>query len=384
MHNNTRRRMVLIGLEDTNGALVGSMAALPVQSSFSMSPEGETKSRDIVRPSMSKVGSSIGAKNWNISLPLELTGGGIDGGNIENPPIHPCLLASGMVQEAGLMLPVTGVTGKFKLGDTVLNDTATDTVGVVVRYVPGQELGEGTLWLRDVEAIPADTDALTTAGGAEAVAGVAEKSLVYRFESDRSQHQTAVLHAHFDGQRRIATRCAASFQFEWKAGEFTTMQFTMNGVYQSPSDQPLPSAVVVDIEPPIGESAGLIMGDYPTAAGTIETLSFDAGIDIQGIPDINSANGRKLYRIADRTAKGSIDPEVAPLTDFNPWTLWESGQKAMIAATLGNADGYRVSVVIPAPRVTGLGDADRAGSDVQKIDFEATGDNDNEFYFIFH
>lgn len=384
MHNNTRRRLVLIGLEDSNGALDGQLLAVPVQASFSMSPEGETKERDIVRPSMSKVGASIGARNWSLSLPLELTGGGMDGANLNNPPIHPCLLASGMVQEPGLMLPVSGVTGSFATGDVLLNDTASDTVGVVLRFVPGAVAGEGVLWLRKLEAIPAETDALYTAGGAAATAGVAGKSLVYRFESERSLHKTAVVHAHFDGQRRIATRCAASFSFDWKAGEFSTVQFTMNGVYQSPSDQPLPPATLVDIEPPIGQNAGLVLGDYPADMGTIETLTFDAGIDIQPIPDINSPNGRKLYRIADRSAKGSINPEVVPLASFNPWHLWESGQKALLAATLGDEVGYQVSVVIPAPRVTGLSDEERAGSDAQKIDFDATGSTDDEFYFIFH
>lgn len=391
MHNNTRRRLVLLGLEDAQGELTTTLAALPVQTGFTMAPEGESQARDIVRPSMSKAGASIGAKNWNISLPLELTGGGLDAtsNELNNPPIHPCLLASGMVQEQGVVLPITGITGHFKTGALVTNATAQDTLGTVLRFIPGANATQGTLWLRAVEALPAEDDELLVEDeqGEEvalATAGQAQKSLIYRFESDRSQHLTAQVHAHFDGQRRIATRCAANFSFDWKAGEFTTVQFTLNGVYQSPSDQPLPDATLIDIEPPIGQNAGLTLGDYPAAQGTIETLTFDAGIDIQPIPDINSPNGRKLYRIADRAAKGSLDPEVTPLAKFNPWQLWENGNKAAIAATLGNQPGYKISLVIPAPRITGLADEERAGSDVQKLDFEATGSNDDEFYFMFH
>jgi len=384
MHNNTRRKLVLIGLEDASGALVGDMAALPVQSAFAMAPQGQTQARDIVRPSMSQAGSSIGAKNWSVTLPVELTGGGVTAGDVNNPPIHPALLASGMVQEAGIILPVNTVVGTFRLGDVVQNTTAADVVGTVVRYLPGSVAGTGTLWLRDVQNIPAATDALTVVDGATAVAEAAEKSLVYRFESDRSKLSTAVVHAHFDGQRRIATRCAGTFNFEWVAGEFCTVQFTLQGVYASPADVALPSATFADVEPPIGESAGLVMGAYPTEIGTIERLTFDAAIDVQPIADINSPNGRKTYRVANRAPVGTINPEVTPLAQFNPWQLWETGQKAQISATLGKVPGQFVSIAIPAPRVTALADQERAGSDVQQVSFEATGTNDDEFYLIFH
>lgn len=385
MQNNTRRRLVLIGLEDAAGNLDGTMMALPVQTGFSIAPEGETKSRDIVRPSMSNIGSSIGAKNWNINCPLELVGGGLTGGAVNNPPMHAALLACGMVQEPGIMLNVTNLSGApslLDIGAMITNTTAADNVGYSVYFIAGQG-SDAVVWVRGVDQIPAPGDALTL-GTLTATAGTYEPSLVYRFESDRDLHRTAVVHAHYDGQRRIASRVQGSMQFEWVAGEFCTVQFAFNGLYNTPANVSIPSAVYADREPPIAESAGLMLGNYPTAQGTIERLTFNVQADVQPVPDINSPNGRRTYRIAGRNPVGTINPESVALADYNPFRSWEIGAKAGITATLGTVAGERISIAIPAPRVTAIADQERAGSDAQQLTFEATGTNDDEFYMIFH
>jgi len=385
MQNNSKRRLVLLGLEQPNGDVDGQLQALEVQSAFAIKPEGDVKNRDVVRPTMSQSGSVIGAKNWDITLPLELKGGGLEEGTgtLQNPPLHPALLACGMVQEAGVLLPVTGVTGNFVPGTTLTNTTTSDTVGTVLHFIPGDVAGEGTLWVRDVQNLPAVDDALA-ADATTAVAGAHTNAKVYRLESDRALHRTAVLHAHMVGQRRIATRVRGSMSFDWTAGEFCTVQFALKGLYTSPDNIAIPGAQFDDRLPPIGESAGLRIGSYPTALGTIEKLGFDLSADLQPVPDINSPNGRHSYRIAGRSPTGSIDPESVSLGDFNPFTHWESGEKAVISATLGSAAGEQVSVLITAARFTGISDKERAGSDAYDLAFEATGTNDDEFYLVFH
>jgi len=240
-----------------------------------------------------------------------------------------------------------------------------------------------TLWLRNVQNLPAEDDEIA-AGDATGTAGTYEEALVYRPESDRTYHRTAVLHAHYDGQRRIAKAARGSLSFDWTAGEFCTVQFSLMGLYESPDNVAIPSAEFDDRQPPIGQSAGLRLGAYPTDIGTIEKLSFDLASDIQPIPDINSPNGRKSYRIAGRAPTGSINPESVPLGDFNPFALWESGGKAAVSASLGAAAGERISMVVTGARITGITDAERAGSDAYELPFEATGSNDDEFYLLFH
>lgn len=387
MSNSSERRLILLGLENPDGTVDGDMHIMETLSGFSMKPAGETKQREVVRRSMSQAGSVIGAKNWEITLPLELKGGGLDGGGaLLPPPLHPALMACGMVAEAGAMIHVTGLTGSLKLHDLLSNSTLSNDVGSIVVFVPGEVAGDGVVWLRDLQVAPVAGDVLTTASGASCTVGVGtvEDAIVYRLSSLKEEHRTAVIHAHYDSQRRIAARTRGSFQFDWVAGNFCKVSFNLKGVYESPKNVPLPEAEYSDIEPPIAETAGLTLGDYPTDLGTIEKLGFNLGAEIVPVPDINSRDGRHSYRIRKRKCTGSIDPESVALDKFNPFQLWESGDKASLHATLGNEPGEYISIALPATRVTGISDKDRAGSDAYDLPFEATGKNDDEFYLVFH
>ena len=383
MNNSTNRRYVAIGLENPDGTLNGSMQVIEALSGLSIKPNGDVKNRDVVRATMSQVGSVIGAKNWDITVPVELKGAGMDGASVKAPALHPLLMSCGMANEAGAMIAVSGLSATPVLGAELSNTTASNVVGTVAHVVAGANAGEAVIWVRNLQNAPSVSDALS-AGSITATVVSVEDALVYRPESERSQHHTAVIHTHYDGQRRIAERVRGDFSFDWTAGEFCKMQFTMKGLYQSPDNVPMPDASYTDIEPPIAQSAGLMLGDYPTDTGTIEKLSFKLGADIVPVPDINSPNGRHSYRIKGRKPTGSVDPEAVPLASFNPFTLWENGDRAAIHATLGADPGKRISVVIPSPRVTGVNDKERAGSDAYELPFDATGTDDDEFYLFFH
>lgn len=385
INNSSSRRLVLLGLQQPDGALDGAMQAMETLKGFAMKTTGETKKRDVVRASMSPVGSVIGAKNWEITLPLELKGGGLDGsGNLKPTPLHPALMACGLVLEAAAMVSVTALSGTLKLHDLLTNTTASNDAGTVVLAVLSDTAGEAVIWLRDLQAMPSVGDALTTTDGAACTVSAVEDALVYRPTSSRSEHRTCIIHAHYDGQRRIAERVRGTLQFDWSAGNFCTMQFSLKGLYQRPTNEPLPDAVYSELMPPIGENAGLTLGSYPAADGTIEKLSLQLGNDVVPVADINSPNGRHSFRINARNPTGSIDPESVALSEFDPFALWESGEKADLHATLGDQAGERCSIAVPAARVSNVSDKERAGADVYDLPFEATGKDDDEFYLFFH
>lgn len=385
MSNSSNRRYIAIGLEDANGDVTGPMQVIETLSGFSIKPNGDVKTRDITRASMSQVGGVVGAKNWDVEVPVELKGAGLDqdGITVLAPAIHPLLMACGMAAEAGAMIAVTGLAGMPKLGDELTNSTTPGVVGTVAHVVMGGEAGEAVIWVRDLQTAPVAADELAAGAATATTASIAD-ALVYRPESDRTLHQMTTIHAHLDGQRRIATRALGDLSFDWSAGEFSKAQFSLKGLYQAPTNLPLPNAVYSDIEPPIAQSAGLALGDYPTDTGTIEKLSFKLGAEIAAVPDINSPHGRHSYRITGRKPTGSIDPEVVDLAEFNPFDLWANGGKASIHATLGSVPGERVSLVLPATRMTGISDKERAGSDAYDLSFDVTGIDDDEFYLFFH
>lgn len=378
----SNKRVVLLGLENPDGSLNGSLQVIETLEGLSVSPEGDEIERNVVRSTLSNAGSVIGAKNYQISLPVELKGAGLDGASVKTPEMSAAFQACGMVLTAAAMITVTS-SGGFTPGETLTNTTATNPVGTLAHAVDN---GNGThaLWVWDLKNMPSATDAI--AGDTSTKTGtvtVAADALCYSLTSDRQQHKTCQIHTYMDGVRRIGRKGRASFSLDWMAGKESSVQFSIKTLYETPADESLPAANYSDVMPPFGESAGLAVSGFP-ADGTIEKLAFNLGNDIVPIPDINSPDGRHSYRISIRKPTGSIDPEVTQLADFNPFTLWENGSKSAIHATLGKTAGEYVSVVIPAAQFTGIKDKQRAGMDAYDLNYNATGKNDDEFYLFFH
>lgn len=383
MSNNSKRRLVVVGLENPDGTPNGSMNILETLMGFSIKPGAETLKRDIARGSLSKAGSVIGAKQWDVTLPLEMKGGGIDTLVVQQPPMHPLLLAAGLSLDAGKVITVSALSGTPEFKKTVDNTTAANTVGTMAHFVAGEVANTGTLYVFGLQDVPSVADALDIDGVTATVDSV-DDALVYLPESDRSQHHMATIHGHYDGQRRVTQHAAADLSFSWEAGKYCTVNFTLKGTYATPSNETVPTGEFNDLVPPIVQSAGLTLGDYPTDTGTIEKLDFSLNSEISPVADINSADGRHSFRITDRAPTGGIDPESVTLGTFNPFSDWESGSKAAIFGTLGTVAGERVSLVIPKAQYTSIGDKERAGSDAYDLGFELTGDVDDEFYLFFH
>jgi hypothetical protein len=383
----SNKRAFLIGLENPDGSLNGSLALIDVLEGSRFEPSGDKKDRKVLRQTMSNPGSVIGAKNWDVSLNVELKGGGEIAGVVQPPEMHAALIASGMVSEAANMIALTFATVPYTIGEAVINTTQADEAVGTVSHVVDNGDGTHTVWMRDIQNVPADADVLT--GVDSAVTGTIEASgitdaLCYRFATDRDDYARCQVHAHYDGVRRVASKAVSSFSFEWMAGEYCTMQFPIKGVYATPSDQAFPAVTYSDLLPPIAESAGLAIEGYDHSAGVVEKISFNVSNEIVAKGDLNSADGRHSFRIRRRSPGGSIDPDALAMADFDIFTQWESGTKGAIHATLGDTLGNRISMVITAAQYVGIKDKERAGDDAYDLSYEATGTNDNEFYLFFH
>src|SRR5690606_36208189 len=127
----TNRRVVLIGLENPDGSLNGALQVIDVLQGMSVQPAGDVKERNLLRSTLSDAGAAIGAKNWDITLPVELKGGGIDGGIVQQPEMHAALLACGMVLEAAKMITVNTLVGTFTRGEVISNTTTPEAVGTL-------------------------------------------------------------------------------------------------------------------------------------------------------------------------------------------------------------------------------------------------------------
>ena len=169
-------KAVLLAIKEANyGVDPGSgYIGILLNKGVSVSPGGEKIIRDIISQTYSPQGHVIGVKQTGINFEAELKGGGLDEAVIQDPEIDVLLQCCGLVQSEGLVGAVdTVAVSTFSVGETVTNTTqAAETVGVVADYVDNGD-NTGTVYFRNVENDPADSDALLggTSGTTAAVDG---------------------------------------------------------------------------------------------------------------------------------------------------------------------------------------------------------------------
>lgn len=374
-----RRTVFQVALESEYGVDPGgSYQALLAREGSEITVNGEQVTRDTLRNTLSPRGHVIGLKDQQITMPLELRGAGMDNGSLNVPEIDKLLKASSMQREDAADIEITGVSGTFERGEQVTNDTATNTVGIVADFT------DGRLYIRDLQNMPSADDSLS-GDESEATADVSATHDAYAYRPaspDPDDMQSVVARYFVDGikHRVLGSRC--TFSMEMTVGQIPSINFTMSGLYKRPEDDTNPSPTYLDLVPEPVFGANLTIGELDTSKVTVQELTLDLGNDIQWRDDIQAAAGRKASTIVDRDPTGSVNPEAVKLSDFDPYSDWEAGNRVAIAVGIGSAAGSRVRAVMPATQYTELPYGERNGIVTYQLGFRATGEDD-EFILIY-
>ena len=389
----TNKAVLLAIKEVTYGADPGSgYIGILLNKGVGVSPGGEKIIRDVISQTFSPQGHVIGVKQTGISFEAELKGGGLDALVIQDPEIDVLLQCCGLVKSEGLVFDVDSVAvSTFSVGETITNTTqAGETVGIVADYVEGDPDTTGTLYLRDVENDPADSDSLLggTSGTTADVDGTPEDAFCYRPTSTRASMESATVHFHKDGHRHVLTGCRGTVGFDFTVGQYPVAKFDITGIYNPPTDQSLPSPTYpgADITPPVCFSAGLQIADVDMTLAAVNALQFSLGNDVKLRRDINAASGALGLEITDRNPSGSVDPEAIALSEHNPWTAWSGATTQKIYCDVGSAAGNKIRPCIPRALHDEITYADRDGIVTYALPFTAKGgdEGDDEFWLFFH
>lgn len=198
---------------------------------------------------------------------------------------------------------------------------------------------------------------------------------VYEPVSAYSTIKSCTIYYYMDGILHKMTGCRGNCSFEFPVGGFPKVTFTMTGRYVAPSDQALVTNVTYNTnDPPLCLSAGLVIDAY-TPVG-VETISLDLGNQVQLRKDINSSAGITEVIITGRDTKGSINPEVDTLANFNPFALFLAGTKKALSWTIGSVAGNTVVLAIPEAQLDEPSYQDRNGIATYQIPFVCTGEDD--------
>lgn len=99
--------------------------------------------------------------------------------------------------------------------------------------------------------------------------------------------------------------------------------------------------------PPVWQAAALAIDSY---AAVVSKLEFTIANEVVKRLSANATNGILRYSLnpMKRKIDGSLDPEMAALATYNPWSHWETPTTGALTATLGASAGNRLVLNAPA------------------------------------
>jgi hypothetical protein len=160
---------------------------------------------------------------------------------------------------------------------------------------------------------------------------------------------SSTIYIYEDGRLMKFVGCRGTVSLDGKAARPGFATFTMTGIYAGRVDAPLPANLVV-----AGHSAPMLVqgtGVSPAASinrkpATISTWSLDAGSQIEGVDDPNTAYGFGPGQIVDRKKMLKVDP-LATLV-ANRDTISDIGNGVVMPAAFrhGSQAGNRWALVV--------------------------------------
>lgn len=201
--------------------------------------------------------------------------------------------------------------------------------------------------------------------------------------------ESCTIYFHHNGSKHAITGAVvSSMKITAKTNEIITIDWELTGLYSS-------AAVSIATWP-----TGITYGDngspiiFRDASFTfnsnsslvIDGFEFSFTNTVSKRTNANAATGIDRYYISDREVKGSFDPEVPALGDFNPYTLFENSTVGLCSLNLGQTTGNKLNIAFPKIQIDVPDLASREKALTYGISFTAHTDlttGNNEFVMTF-
>jgi len=415
-----------------------------IVSSPSLKPSGETISRDFVRTSFTKTAPNVGRKLNEISFSTELKGSNNATNPESEFYLHSLFKACGLVAFSRSWYDSNGVVRGGALDKVYLIELAnadnvsdltlyenvwavSDKIGTPVNMkaqvigIARRKSSDADTLKNDVLVVAVETSSTLTANKTLGIyrdtANAPSATLVVSATGasvpvfwrgaafmptstfQAMVDQSLTMHYQVDDIRHETPGSLGTFSMSLEDGSVPKLDFSFTGLWRDPADlAPISGITFPDWSPPsvclsnliIAEDGGPGVGLSDVFKPSFTSFSFDLGGVVTLIPDCNSAECSGEVGITDRDPKGGVNPLVDDLASFNPWSTWSKGDPKLMSFCIGyntqGASGDRGNVVIfSAPEVlfTGNGYQDRSGMAAYDIALGFSGNEDDEFVFVF-
>lgn len=374
----TSKAALAVGVESNYGVAAPTFTPVLPNKGVQFNPQSSRIKRDVIRPTLTPIGSISGATHWSIDLSTEWKGGGLSASVLQLPEIAPLLLASSMVQTAAYVIPITSPVGTFKQGESLQNVTQSEIVGTVVFATTTH------IFVRLAANEPTSGDELSgLTSSATAVSGVPIDAFCFAPSSDVKNSPSLTIDFNVDGMKYRATGCRASVEVSLEMDKFPTAKWTIQGLWNDPVDTLLPSLAYNPTKPRRCVNAAIKLGDTDMAKLTLTKLMTNLNNTLTPKDSINAVEGREAIMITAREPSGSVDPSATLLANYNPYGTWRANTEYGIVGKVGDTLGNQIWTVLPRVVNTDTKTTDRNGFVAYDTPFEPIGDGDDELYFFF-
>lgn len=390
----TKQRLVLVKTEGSNygtDSAPDGTNCLFVNDDLQLTPlSGDVTQRRIIRPFMGGYATLIANTQVQISFSVELAGSGSAG----TAPKYADLLRACRTSQTLTATALTGSAQAGAAGSVTLAATGTSAVnnfyvGQVISLTSGTGSGSsgiitaynGTTKVATVTPISATFTAGATSGYSIApnaafkpislVDGVADTSVTIAYNVDGVQHKMI--------------GCRGNVVLNANLGEIPSLQFTMTGVYTTPTDTAQSTYTLTyanQADPVVFRDDNVKAFRFYGQSGCLQMVSFDFGNQINYSERIGCT---KRVDITDAQASGQVMIEATSMATFNPFTQsLVEGSFGSLSMVHGTTAGNRSALVVPSVDLGQPSYSSDNGIEMFNLPFTAPPATANDdFYLVF-
>ena len=382
----TRKRLLLAEIESTYGTdpTPGAADAVLVRDLNITPAQSDVVNRDLVRPYLGASEQLLANTRVECTFSVELAGSGTAG---TAPRFASVLKACGLAETAvtpavtgtataGALNSITLAVGSSATNDAYKNQiiritagTGIGTVAIVTGYVGSTRVA--SLRALNGNVTPDNTSAYSI--GLQTV-----------YTPVSSAFSSATLYYNIDGVLHKLTGARGTFSINTTVGQIPTIDFTMTGIYNAPTDTAAPSVTYADQATPLifkaGNSGAFNMLAY---SGCLQSVSMDSGNSIIYRELVGCT---KQVLITDRAATGTVVIEAPTIADKDYFTAsLTDGNLGDLSFIHGSTAGNIVSLISNRVDIGDPSYSDQDGIHMLSLPYTAvpsTAGND-EFRLIF-
>lgn len=341
----TRKRLILAKTEATYGtdSSPGGADAILVRNLEITPMQSDVVGRDLVRPYLGASEQLLANTRVQCTFSVELAGSGTAGTAPRfDSVLKACGLASTVVTPAVTGTATAGSSNSITLaaGASSTNDFYK---GQILRVTAGS--GAGTVAL------------ITGYVGSTKVATVRPLSgpitysntSVYSIDAHvvytpvSSAFSSATIYYNIDGVLHKLTGCRGTFSLNPQVGQIPSIDFTMTGIYNAPTDTAAPAVTYADQATPqifkAGNSGAFTLLGY---SGCLQSVAMDLGVTTVYRELVNCT---KQVLITDRAATGTVVIEAPTIADKDYFTAAQTdGTLGELSFIHGSTGGNIVSL----------------------------------------